>query len=72
MVTGTALGWRDLKAEMTRCDVRVYEVAAELGWGSSRFSMLLSSEDETKPLPAFADRVLEAIEAVARKKAETS
>lgn len=68
MVTGTALGWRDLKAEMTRHQVTVAEVAMRLGYGYARFSTILASEDETTPLKPFAERVLAAIEEIASEK----
>lgn len=58
------MSWRDIKAEMTRHDVTLVEVAPRLGFSYAKTSTIFASEDETQPLPAFAERVMDAIMAI--------
>lgn len=61
MTTTTTPRWRDLRAEMTRADLRMADVAERLGLSYAKFATLMAAEVESQPTPEFAERVLAAI-----------
>lgn len=61
MTTVTTPRWRDLRAEMTRANLRMVDLADRLGLSYAKFATLMAAEVESMPTPEFAERVLAAI-----------
>lgn len=66
-----ALTWGDIRAAFAQQRPRVLqsEVAERIGITETTFSLLLNSDDQSQPIPEFAERVLSAIREVATEKA---
>lgn len=60
--------WRDLRAEMTRENVTLAEVADQLGLSYAKFATLMAAEAESQPSPDFFEKVMAAIPAAAAAK----